>query len=277
MMSVKTKRLLRKIFVYLCCAIMALAVLIPLYMVVLNSLKSGSEAAVIDLSLPDHLMWENYLHVFREGKLGRAFANSCFITAVTVFFTVVLSSLTAFVIARRDTRVSNALYNYFLIGLIAPMALIPEVVIMNLLHLSGTYLAVILIHLATRMPLSIMLYVGFIKGIPRSLDEAAMLDGTSPLRMFFSIIFPLLKPVIFTNISLTFMAVWNDFQVALYFIGDSSKQTVPLSIYNFVGFMTYQWNYVCAFIILSILPILVVYLFAQKYIVEGMIAGAVKS
>lgn len=276
-MNKRTKSILRKTGVYLCCLIMAIAVLTPLYMVILNSLKSGSEAAVIDLTPPERPMWENYVHVFREGRMGRAFLNSCFITIVVVFFTVVISSLTAFVIARRRSRISNILYNYFLIGLVAPMALIPEVVIMNLLHLNGTYLAVILIHLATRMPLSIMLYVGFIKGIPRSLDEAAMLDGTPPLRMFFSIIFPLLKPVVFTNIILTFMAVWNDFQVALYFIGDSAKQTIPLSIYNFVGFMTYQWNYVCAFIILSILPILVVYLCAQKYIVEGMIAGAVKS
>lgn len=276
-MTRQTARTVRKVLVYLCCIVMAMVVLVPHYMVVLNSLKSGSEAAVIDLSVPEHLMWENYAYVFKEGKLGRAFLNSCFITGVTVFFTVILSSLTAFVITRRNTRPSNAIYNYFLIGLIAPMALIPEVVIMNLLHLSGSYLAVILIHLATRMPLSIMLYAGFIKGIPRSLDEAAMLDGASPLRLFFSIIFPLLKPVIFTNIILTFMAVWNDFQVALYFIGDSAKQTIPLSIYNFVGFMTYQWNYVCAFIVLSILPILIVYLAAQKHIVDGMIAGAIKS
>lgn len=265
-----------KFFTYLCCIIMSLAVLIPLYMVVLNSLKSSSEAAVIDLTVPQKLIWENYVYVFREGKLGKAFLNSCYVTGVAVLGTVVMSSVTAFIIARRNTRFANAAYNYFLMGLIAPMALIPEVVIMNLLHLSGSYAAVILIHLATRLPLSVMLYTGFIKGIPRAMDESAMLDGAPPLKLFFSIIFPLLKPVVFTNIILTFMAVWNDFQIALYFIGDSAKQTIPLSIYNFVGFMTYQWNYVCAFIVLSILPILVVYLCAQRYIIDGMIAGAVK-
>lgn len=263
-------------FTYLCCILMSLAVLIPLYMVVLNSLKSSSEAAVIDLTVPQKLIWENYVYVFREGKLGKAFLNSCYVTGVAVLGTVVMSSVTAFIIARRNTRFANAVYNYFLMGLIAPMALIPEVVIMNLLHLSGSYAAVILIHLATRLPLSVMMYTGFIKGIPRAMDESAMLDGAPPLKLFFSIIFPLLKPVVFTNIILTFMAVWNDFQIALYFIGDSAKQTIPLSIYNFVGFMTYQWNYVCAFIVLSILPILVVYLCAQRYIIEGMIAGAVK-
>lgn len=276
-MSRRQTEVLRKILIYLCCVVISLAVLIPLYMVVLNSLKSGSEAAVIDLTIPEHLQWENYAHVFKEGKLARAFLNSCFITGVSVLLTVLVSSLTAFIITRRETRFSRFCYNYFLIGLIAPMALIPEIIIMNLLHLSGTYLAVILIHLATRLPLSIMLYAGFIKGIPREIDESAMLDGATPLRMFFSVIFPLLKPVIFTNIIITFMAVWNDFQISLYFIGDSAKQTIPLGIYNFVGFMTYQWNYVCAYIVLSILPILIVYLFAQKYIVDGMIAGAVKS
>jgi len=91
------------------------------------------------------------------------------------------------------------------------------------------------------------------------------------------VIFPLLKPAVFTNIIITFMGVWNDFQISLYFVTDTAKNTLPLSIYSFVGYMTYKWNYVCAFIVLSILPILLIYGIAQKYIVDGMIAGAVKS
>lgn len=276
MTAAKKQHIIKLSMVYILCTIMTLCVIIPFALVIINSFKSVSEAAIINFSLPEKFLFENYLYVIKEGNLIRAFGNSMFITCTVVFFTVILASMTAFVIGRREDRFGKFTYSYFLIGLIAPLALIPEVVIVKLLGLNGTYFAPILIHIAVRLPLSVMLYTGFIKGIPVSLDECAMLDGCSPLRMFFSIIFPLLKPVIFTNVILTFMAVWNDFQISLYFLSDSKMQTLPLGIYNFVGFMTYKWNYVCAFIIITILPIVVVYLLAQKYIIEGMVAGAVK-
>ena len=212
-----------------------------------------------------------------QGNLLRAFKNSLLITGCSVLLTVLISSVTAFVLTRRSDKISRVMSNYFLIGMIAPLALIPEVIIVKMIGLSGTYLSIILIHVASRMPLSIMIYSGVVKGIPRSLDESAMLEGCGFFKMFFQVIFPLLKPAIFTNVIIVFMGVWNDFQVSLYFVTDIAKNTVPLSIYSFVGYMTYKWNYVCAFIVLSILPILIVYCCAQKYIVDGMIAGAVKN
>ncbi len=121
-----------------------------------------------------------------------------------------------------------------------------------------------------------MIYSGVIKGIPRSLDESAMLEGCGLLSMFYRVIFPLLKPAVFTNIIITFMGYGMIFRSPV-FVTDTAKNTLPLSIYSFVGYMTYKWNYVCAFIVLSILPILLIYGIAQKYIVDGMIAGAVKS
>lgn len=262
--------------IYFLCIVMSFLVLLPLYLVLLNSFKTVSESAVIGLTLPENFMFENYPYVIEEGNLIRSFLNSIFITGSVVGLTVLIASVTAFIITRRTDRFSKLTSNYFLIGLIAPIALIPEVAIVKLLGLSGSYLSIILIHVAVKLPLSIMLYSGFIKTIPRSLDEAAMLDGCSPIKMFFSVIFPLLKPATFTNIIIIFMGVWNDFQISLYFITDTAKNTLPLSIYSFVGYMTYKWNYVCAFIILTILPILIVYLFAQKYIIDGMVAGSVK-
>ena len=272
----KNKIIASKFGIYAACAVITFVVLMPLYLVLLNSFKTVSESAVVGLSMPEKFRFENYPYVIQEGKLIRAFCNSILITGSTVLLTVIFGSLAAFVISRRTDKIAKFAGNYFLLGLIAPIALIPEVAIIKALGLSGTYLSVILIQVAVKLPLSIMLYSGFIKGIPKSLDEAAMLDGCSPIKMFFKIIFPLLKPATFTNIIIIFMGVWNDFQISLYFITDQAKNTLPMSIYSFVGYMTYKWNYVCAFIILTILPILIIYVFAQKYIVDGMIAGSVK-
>ncbi|APF22204.1 carbohydrate ABC transporter permease [Clostridium butyricum] len=272
----KNKKFISKTLIYTVCFIMAFIVLMPLYLVLLNSFKTVSESAVVGLRMPEKFLFENYPYVIQEGKLIKAFFNSVFITGSVVIITVLLGSLSAFVIARRNDKITKFASGYFLIGLVAPIALIPEVAIIKILGLSGTYLSIILIHVAVKLPLSIMLYIGFIKGIPNSLDEAAMIDGCSPIKLFFKIIFPLLKPATFTNIIIIFMGVWNDFQISLYFITDGAKNTLPMSIYSFVGYMTYKWNYVCAFIILTILPIIVIYVFAQKYIVDGMIAGSVK-
>lgn len=221
------KNITSKSLIYLVCILMAVVILMPLLLVLLTSFKSVSESAVIGLSLPETFHLENFPYVIREGKLIRAFLNSLFITGTSVLFTVLLGSLTAFIITRRTDKASKFFFGYFLIGLIAPVALIPEVLIVKMLGLSGTYAAIILIHIAVRLPLSIMLYSGFVKGVPKSLDESAMLDGCNPIKMFAFIVFPLLKPVIFTNVILTFMAVWNDFQISLYFITDTMKSTLP--------------------------------------------------
>lgn len=276
-MNAKKKKRLSHTGIYILCGIMTFVVLFPFLLVVLTSFKSVEEAAIVDLSLPKKFLWENFSYVIEQGKLIRAFKNSLIVTIAVVVLTVFISSVTAFVLTRRNDKLSKSFLNYFLIGMIAPLSLIPEVIIVKKLGISGTYLSIILIHVAVRMPLSIMIYSGVIKGIPKSLDESAMLEGCGFFRMFYNIIFPLLKPAVFTNVIIVFMGVWNDFQISLYFITDTAKNTVPLSIYSFVGYMTYKWNYVCAFIVLSILPIILVYCFAQKYIVDGMIAGAVKN
>ncbi|WP_343250133.1 carbohydrate ABC transporter permease [Diplocloster hominis] len=276
-MNYKTKKAMSHTAVYIICLVMTFLVLFPFFLVILTSFKSVEEAAIVNLSMPKKFLWENFAYVVEQGKLLRAFKNSLIITGCSVILTVLVSSVTAFTLTRRSDRLSRLLSNYFLIGMIAPLSLIPEVIIVKTLGLSGTYLSIILIHVASRMPLSVMIYSGVIKGIPRSLDESAMLEGCGFSRMFFQVVFPLLKPAVFTNIIIVFMGVWNDFQISLYFVTDVAKNTIPLSIYSFVGYMTYKWNYVCAFIVLSILPILVVYICAQKYIVDGMIAGAVKS
>jgi raffinose/stachyose/melibiose transport system permease protein len=126
------------------------------------------------------------------------------------------------------------------------------------------------------MPFTTMIFTGFIKGIPRELDEAAVIDGIRGFSLFVQIIFPLLKPVIATAGALNFMWVWNELQIPMYLLNSSTKWTLPLSVFNFYGQFSRSWNLVCADVVLVSIPVVLAYIFAQKYIINGMIAGAVK-
>lgn len=126
------------------------------------------------------------------------------------------------------------------------------------------------------MPFTIMTFSGFVKGIPREIDEAAIIDGCSVNNLIFRVLLPVLKPIMMTNVVITAISVWNDFMLPLFFLNSSTKWTVPLTIYNFFGMYARDWNYVFAALTLTILPILILYLCLQKYIVGGMTAGAVK-
>ena len=133
-----------------------------------------------------------------------------------------------------------------------------------------------MVFVALIMPLSVFLYYGFISGIPKELDEAAVIDGAKAVRIFLQVIFPLLKPATVTVIMINFLNVWNDFQIPLYTLADPDKAVIVQKVYNFYGTYTASWNLVSVTILYAILPILVVYLFGQKYIISGMVAGSVK-
>lgn len=126
------------------------------------------------------------------------------------------------------------------------------------------------------MPFTIMTFSSFIKGVPREIDEAAIMDGCNPGQMIFRVLMPILKPVAVTNIVVTAIGCWNDFMIPLFYLGSSEKWTVPLAVYNFFGLYARNWNYVFAVLTLTVIPIVIMFLFLQKYIVSGMTAGAVK-
>jgi raffinose/stachyose/melibiose transport system permease protein len=179
------------------------------------------------------------------------------------------------VIARRKERVTNACYYLFVLGLIVPIAFIPTYLVLNTLHLLGTYAGLILIFSTYGLPISVFLYAGFIKTIPSQLDEAAILDGCGPIRLFFQMIFPLLKPVTVSLFIFNFVGAWNDVMIPLFF-SNSDKWALPLTVYNFYGTYQQSWNLIFADIIITVFPLLIIYIFGQKYIVSGMTAGAVK-
>jgi raffinose/stachyose/melibiose transport system permease protein len=272
-MSAKAKRINRllEILLWLC----SIVTIYPLLMLLMTSFKTKAEAAYLNIRLPKEWLFSNYLEVLKA-NFFRSFGNSVFITGVSVFLILLLSSVLSFVLVRRDTRGSRLSYKLLSFGIIAPFAAMPTIQLLRVVHLYGSMMGLCLVYTALYMPFTVMVFAGFIKGIPRELDEAAVLDGIGGFRLFFTIIFPLLKPVLATAGVLNFMWVWNELQIPMYLLNSSTKWTLPLSVFNFYGQYSRSWNLVCADVVLVSLPVVIIYMFAQKYIVSGMTAGAVK-
>jgi raffinose/stachyose/melibiose transport system permease protein len=256
--------------------LLSLIVLIPVAIMVFGSFKSSPEAAKLSLELPKQWHFENYKVVIEKGKIGRALLNSIFITGSSVFMVVLVSAMSAFYLVRRNNTLSKWVMQLYYLGLVAPMSIITTIKLLQWLDLSSTFFAVIMIFVSLSMPFSVFLFSGFIKSIPRELDESGIIDGCSPFRLFFWIIFPLLLPVVVTCAIVAFMTVWNDINVPLFFLNKSDKWTMPLTVYAFFGRYQRDWNLVFADLIISAAPVALFYFFGQRFIIEGMTAGAVK-
>ncbi|CAM3375287.1 carbohydrate ABC transporter permease [Marinicrinis lubricantis] len=257
--------------------VLSLLVIIPFLIMIFGSLKNNVEVTSFDLSLPSEWLWGNYRQVIVEGKMLRSFLNGIFITGMAVLLNVVLASMASFIIARVKTKLSEFLYYFFFIGMIAPLQLIPTIELFKTVNLYGSYTSVILVYSILNLSFSVFLYTGFIKTIPQVLDEVALLEGASILRVFFVIIFPLIKPINITIVIIVFMNIWNDINIPIFFLSDPSKWTMPLSVYQFFGmYGGSSWNLVFANLVLTALPVVVLYLFCQRYIVAGLTSGAVK-
>lgn len=255
---------------------LSLIVIVPFLIVVFNAFKTQPEAINMELSLPNEWHFENFKTVWEDGNILQALKNSLILSVSAVVITVVCSSLCAYVISRNRTRFNRLIYVFFAMGLMVPVSNVTIVKVLRVLNLYNTLTGTILVCVALIMPLSVFLYYGFISGIPKELDEAAIVDGAGAVRIFVQVIFPLLKPATVTVIMINFLNVWNDFQIPLYTLPDPDKAVIVQKVYNFFGTYTASWNLVSVTIIYAILPILVVYLFGQKYIISGMTAGSVK-
>ncbi|TFE23208.1 carbohydrate ABC transporter permease [Cohnella luojiensis] len=254
----------------------SLTIILPLLMMIFGSFMTSSEVLRFSLRLPEKWLFSNYTQVFKEGGLGRAFLNGLLITGVSSIVNIITSSAASFILVRRETKLSSVLYLFFFMGLIAPMSTITTIRVVQWMGFYGSVTSVIFIYAALNTAFSVFLYSGFIKAIPRALDEVAFLEGANMFDVFFRIITPLIVPVNATVAIMVFMSVWNDITIPLYFLTDSSTWTMPLSVYNFYGKYSRDWNLIFADLVLTSLPVLILYLFAQKYIVSGLTAGAVK-
>ena len=201
--------------------------------------------------------------------------NSVIITAGSIVGLVLLGALTGYVIARSARRWSKAVYYLFLIAIVLPTQLgtVPLYIGARTIGLTGTLWGMIILFVAMMLPLAIFLYAGFFRGLGTEYEEAATIDGASRTQIFFRIVLPLMAPATGTVAILTGLIVWNDFFTALIFLGGSANQTLPVAMYYFIGSLVSQWNKVFAIVLISMIPILVFYLFAQKQFIRGFAGG----
>ena len=253
-------------------------VVIPLVVLFSVALKSPVELLNNPMGWPARFVWSNFADAWNNAALGQALFNSVLITGVSVLGLILCGSLAAYPLARFGGRWSQRTYIYFVAGLIVPiqLGLFPLYKEMHDLQLINTYYGVILLYIAVNLPFVIFLYTGFIKTVPRELEEAALLDGAGPMQTFWLIVFPLLRPVTATVAITSALTTWNDFFIPLIFLQRDGMQTLPLAIYNFVGQFNNNWSLIFASVIISSLPLILLFLILQRYFIKGIAAGALK-
>ena len=251
----------------------------PVFLMFTNSFKSFKEVLVNVVALPTHLEFANYTHVIEKINYGRLFFNNVVITFTGILGIVFFSSLAAYILARRNTRFTRAAYMFCIIPMLVPFQtiMITLVKVMKTLHLSGSLLGLGIQYLGFGIPMAVFIYMGFIKTIPRAIDESATIDGASAFSTYVRIIFPLLKPVTATVMVLDVMWIWNDFLLPMLMVNSSPKtKTLTLAAYTFVGQYNTQWQYAMTAMVLALLPSILFFIFMQKHIIKGVVAGAVK-
>lgn len=253
--------------------------LIPFAFILLTAAKSASDASRLAFTWPEEwLLWDNLVAVLttRDGIVVRAFVNSTVLTVASIALMVVLAAMVGYVLQRRPSR-WNPLINFLVLaGLIVPPAVVPTIWVLQGLGMFKTIPGMVLINAAFGISFCILLFRAFISTIPRELDEAAVIDGAGPIRLFFRVIMPLLKPVIITVIVVQSVAVFNDFTGPLYFLPGEENATVQLTLYNFQSQTLNQFNLLFMDILLITIPPLVMFIFFNRQIVAGMTSGAVK-
>jgi raffinose/stachyose/melibiose transport system permease protein len=253
---------------------------VPFIFIGVTAVKSRSEAGRLEFSLPTEgfFFLENLIAVFetRDYMVVRAFWNSTVLTVASVTLMVIAGAMIAYVLQRRRSKWNGLITGLVLAGLIIPPAVVPTIWVMQGIGLFKTLHGLVLIEVAFGLAFCILLFRAFIATIPKELDEAAIIDGAGSIRLFFQVIFPLLKSVIFTVVILQSIFVFNDFQNPLYFLPGDQNATVQLTLFNFQSQFLTAYNLLFMNILIITIPMFVLFIFFNKRIVAGMTAGAVK-
>ncbi len=255
-----------------------LVILLPLYMALMIAIKDPTDMNNV-LALPKLLRLQNIVDAWYMTDFPRKFLNTTFITVVNLFITLITNSFVAYAITRnrKKSKFFRIMYYYFISAMFIPFSVImlPLVVQANAFHLDNV-IGITFLYSIFGMPMNTFLYCGAIKTIPEALDEAAKIDGARPLQIFRYVIFPILKPTTATVAILSFMWTWNDFTMPLVLLSDPEQQTLQLAQYVFKSQFSVNYNLAFASYLLVLIPVLVVYIICQKWIMNGVVAGAVK-
>lgn len=278
-MTIQKKRTLHKILLILVLIAATCFYIYPVFLMFMNSFKPFGEIVSDAIALPSRPAWENYSYVIKKIKYFKLFMNNVVITTTGIIGIVAFSSIAAYILDRRKSRYSRIAYTIIITPMLIPFQTIMITLLksMNVLHLSGSRLGLGVQYWGFGIPMATFIFYNFMKTIPKEIDESAIIDGASTFRTFRSIIFPLLKSVTVTVIVLDVMWIWNDFLLPLLMVNSSNEtKTLVLAAYTFVGQMNTKWHYAMTAMVLAVVPSILIFIFLQKYIVDGVVAGAVK-
>jgi raffinose/stachyose/melibiose transport system permease protein len=253
----------------------ALLFLFPVYVLVTLSFKSTPEISGGGLGLPSGLETANYSQAWQVAHLGAALINSAMITSVSLVVLVAVGSTASYYLARKQSRLSYGMYIVFLLGIILPfqLALVPLYRMVKDAGLLGTYSSMVVFYTGLQAPFTIFLYTGFLRALPREYGEAALVDGATHWQSFRRVTFPLLRPITGTVIILNAVFIWNDFLTPLIYLGGSPNETIPVVVYQFVGQYVSNWGYIFAAVVLATLPMLLLFLLLQRFVIKGFSTG----
>ncbi len=266
---------------YVVLSAVAVVFLAPVAIILLNSFKNKLYILDNPFSLPDSTTWtglDNYIEGVGKTGFLSAVGWSFFITIVSVGVIVLCTSMCAWYITRVKNRFNSFLYYLFVFSMIVPfqMVMFTMSYLASKLHLSNPY-GIVFIYLGFGAGLSVFMFSGFVKSIPVDIEEAAMIDGCSPIQTYFRVVFPILRPTAVTVAILNAMWIWNDYLLPSLILDTTKYRTIPIAVQMLRGsYGAVDWGHMMAMIILAIVPIIVFYLTCQKYIIEGVVAGAVK-
>lgn len=274
----KTSAVIKKICFYVVFSLLLIVFLYPFYLVLLNSLKTNKEVILDSLALPQAPNFEGYQKAFEKMNYVQSFGNSLIVTSLSIFLLVIIAAMCAYLFARKNWKINNIIFMIMVASMIIPFQtiMIPIVKNFSAFDLTDNLFAVVFFYLGAHVSLAVFMYHGFIKNIPYELEEAARIDGCGQLGILFRIIFPMLKPITSTIVILDVLAIWNDFLLPFILLYKNSLKTLPLMTYSFVGQYSTDYSLVTAGLVLTILPIILLYLFLQKQIIEGVSQGAIK-
>ena len=271
--------MLRRGWLYACALAISAFALFPIYYVVITSLKPRSEIYTRTPDLwPNDPQWHQYTRVLTEGHVARALMNSLIIAGATTLICVVVAGMAAYALARLEIPLKRTLLMLILTTQMFPLVvlIIPLFVLMRNANLIGTYQGLVVAYLAFTVPLAIWIMRGFIVTIPEELEHAAMIDGATRVGAMFRVILPIAGPGLVATATLSFIAAWNEFMLALTFMNTEEKKTLPLVLQQFVGRGDVDWGAVMATSVIYTLPVVIFFLLLRKRLMHGMTAGAVK-
>jgi len=275
----KAKKKIQTVIVFIVLLLIACLYFYPVFLMFANSFKSFGEILTNPISWPSEFVFQNYVDVFKKMDYLKLFRNNVIITVIGLIGIIFFSSAAAYILDRRKTKYTKLAYTLIITPMLIPFQTIMITLLkaMSIIHLSGSKIGLGIQYWGFGVPMATFIFYNFMKTIPKEIDESAMIDGASTFRTFIQVIFPLLKSVTVTVIVLDVMWIWNDFLLPLLMVNSNNEtKTLVLAAYTFVGSMNTKWHYAMTGMAMAVVPSIIVFIFLQKYIVDGVVAGAVK-